>query len=321
MNDLRRCAAALLIGLASAASFAADAWPSKPITIINPWTAGGPAELVIRAVAEPLQQRLGQTVIVDSRGGANGTIGAAAVARAAPDGYTLLSGHVGPIVIAPALPQKPPYDSVKDFVPITQLVSGATVLVVRSDSPHTTLAALMAWAKANPGKLTYGSVGIGSTTHLAGATLARMTGTELTHIPYKGSAPINTDLLGGQIVTAFVNVAGVLPLIQSGKLRPLAVSTTRRTSVLADVPAVAETLPGFEVNSWYGLMAPAGTPAAIVERLHKEVAAILETPAIVAKLREYGLEPEGTTPAAFATKIKADLLWWQAAVKAADIKE
>jgi tripartite-type tricarboxylate transporter receptor subunit TctC len=143
----------------------------------------------------------------------------------------------------------------------------------------------------------------------------------MTHIPYRGSAPINTDLLGGQIVTAFVNVAGVLPLIKSGQLRPLAVSTTRRSAALADVPTVAETLPGFEINSWYGLMAPAGTPPAIVERLHKEVTAILKTPEMVARLHDFGLEPEGTTPAAFAAKIKADLLLWQAAVKAADIKE
>ena len=317
---LKALAALALLALHGAAS-AADVYPSKPITIINPWAAGGPAELLIRPIAEQLQRRLGQPVIVDSRGGANGTIGATVVARAAPDGYTLLSGHAGPIVISPALPQKPPYDPVKDFAPITQLVSGPTVLVVRSDAPYKTLAQLLAYAKANPGKVSYGSVGIGSTTHLAGATLAHLTGTELTHIPYRGSSPINTDLLGGQIVAAFVNVAGVLPLIKDGKLRPLAVSTTRRSAVLAGVPTVAETVPGFEINSWYGLLAPAGTPPAIIDRLYKESTAILKTPEMMARLRDFGLEPEGTTPQVFAAKIKADLLLWQAAVKAADIKE
>lgn len=296
-------------------------YPTKPITIINPWAAGGPAELMIRTIADKLQQRLGQVVLIDSRGGANGTIGAAAVARAAPDGYTLLSGHVGPMVIAPALPQKPPYDTLRDFAPITQLVSGPTVLVMRGDSPIKSLGALIAYAKANPGKVTYGSVGIGSTTHLAGAMLSQMTGTEMTHIPYRGSSPINTDLLGGQIMMAFVNVAGVMPLIKDGRMIPLAVSSLQRAAALPNVPTVAETLKGFEVNSWYGLLAPAKTPKPIIDRLQREVTAVLKMPDVSAKLQEFGLEPEGSSSAAFAEKIKVDLVRWQAAVKLADIKE
>jgi len=302
-------------------AFAQDAYPSRPVMIINPWTAGGPAEAIIRPIAEKLTQRMGQNFVVDNRGGANGTIGATAVARAKADGYTLLFSHVGPIAISPSLPNKPPYDSVKDFAPITQISSGPTALVVRADFPAKTLADLTNYAKKNPGKVSYGSVGIGSTTHLAGATLAQMTGTDMIHIPYKGSSQINTDLLGGQITSAFVNVAGVISLIQDGKLRPLAVSTTRRAAVLPDVPAVAETLPGFEVNSWFGLMAPAGTPPAIVSKLHAEVVQILKMPDIALRMKDNGLDPEGTTPEAYAAKIKGDITRWAASIKAADIKE
>jgi tripartite-type tricarboxylate transporter receptor subunit TctC len=316
---LTLCAFSLLS--AGIPAVAQDAYPSHPVMIINPWTAGGPAEAIIRPIAEKLTQRLGQTIVVDSRGGANGTIGATAVARAKADGYTLLFSHVGPIAISPSLPNKPPYDSVKDFAPITQIASGPTVLVVRADFPARTLADLTNYAKKNPGKVSYGSVGIGSTTHLAGATLAQMTGTDMIHVPYKGSSQINTDLLGGQITSAFVNVAGVISLIQDGKLRPLAVSTTRRTAVLPDVPAVAETLPGFEVNSWYGLMAPAGTPPAIISKLHAEVVQILKMPDIASRMKDNGLDPEGTTPEAYAAKIKGDITRWAASIKAADIKE
>ena len=259
--------------------------------------------------------------MVDSRGGANGTIGAAAVARARPDGYTLLFSHVGPIAISPVLPQKPPYDPIKDFAPITQIASGPTVLVVRPDFPAKTLAEYLDYAKKNPGRVSYGSVGPGSTTHLAGATIAHMIGTEMIHIPYKGSAPINNDLLGGNISSAFVNVAGVMGLIQSGQLRPLAVSTTSRAALLPNVPAVAETLPGFEVNSWYGLMAPAGTPPAIVNKLYQEVAQILKLPEIASRMKDNGLDPEGTTPEQYGAKIRADLVRWANSVKAAGIKE
>ncbi|MDM0032463.1 tripartite tricarboxylate transporter substrate binding protein [Variovorax sp. J22P271] len=322
-HRLMSCISALVLSapLLAFPAVAADAWPSRPVTIINPWAAGGPAEAIIRPIAEKLGQRLGEPFVVDSRGGANGTIGAAAVARAQPDGYTLLFSHVGPIAISPALPNKPSYDSVKDFAPITQIVSGPTVLVVRSDFPVRSLAELIAYAKAHPGQVAYGSVGIGSSTHMAGATLAQMSGTQMIHVPYRGSSMINTDLLGGQIQTAFVNVAGVVGLIKDGKLRPIAVSTTKRTSALPDVPTVAESYPGFEVNSWYGLMAPAKTPPAIIARLHAEIVEILKMPDIQQRLKDNGLDAEGTTPDAYGAKIKSDLVRWAAAVKAADIKE
>ena len=321
-NLLRLALAASATTAAGGSALAQDAYPSRPVLVINPWAPGGPSEAIIRPIADKLTQRLGQPFVIDSRAGANGTIGAAMVARAKPDGYTLLFSHVGPIAISPALPTgKPPYDSIKDFAPITQIVSGSTVLVVRPDFPAKTLGELIEYARKNPGKVSYGSVGIGSTTHLAGNNLARLGGVEMVHVPYKGSAPINTDLLGGQITTAFVATSGVMGLILDGKLRPLAVSTTTRTGVLPNVPTVAETYPGFEVNSWYGLMAPAGTPPAIVHKLQAEVAAILKLPEIAQKLKDSGLDPEGTTPDAYAAKIKEDLARWAATVKAANLKE
>jgi tripartite-type tricarboxylate transporter receptor subunit TctC len=316
-RSLCLCCAALAAGAASAA----EPYPSRPVTIINPWTAGGPSDAIIRPIAQQLASRLGQPFLIDNRSGANGTIGATAVARAKPDGSTLLFAHVNPIAIAPALPQKPPYDPVRDFAPITLIASGPAVLVVREDFPAKTLTELMAYAKANPGKVSYGSVGIGSNTHLAGSMLATLAKVEMVHVPYRGSGPIQTDLLGGQITTAFVTLSGALGLIQEGKLRALAVSTGKRSSVLPQVPAVAETLPGFEVNGWYGLMAPANTPPEIVKKLHDEVASILRMPEIASRLKEGGMEPESTTPSAFADMIKTELSRWAAAVKAANITE
>ncbi len=316
---LTLCATALTLSMATA--FAADPYPARPVTIINPWAAGGPAEGIIRPIAEKLAQRMGQPFIIDTKSGANGTIGTTYVARAKPDGYTLLFAHVGPVAISPGLPQKLPYDPVKDFAPITQISSSPTVLVVRSDFPAKTLPELLAYAKAHPGKVAYGSVGIGSTTHLAAATLAQAGKVDMIHAPYRGSSLVNTDLLGGQIQTAFVGVGGVRGLIQEGKLRALAVSEAKRSDVLPNVPTVAETLPGFEMTTWYGLMAPAGTPPEIVAKLQAEVAAVLKLPDIAQRMRDNGIEPEGTTTDAFAARIKGDLVRWAAAIKVADVKE
>lgn len=307
--------------MAGVAVEAAEAWPTKPVTIINPWAAGGPAEGIIRPIAQQLSQRLGQQFLVDTKSGANGTIGATAVARAKADGYTLLFAHVGPIAISPALPTKLSYDPLKDLLPITQISSSPTVLVVRGDHPAKTLNDLLNLARSQPGKLTYGSVGIGSTTHLAFATLAHQAKVQMVHVPYRGSSLVNTDLLGGQIHAAFVGVAGVRALIQEGRLRALAVSEAKRSEILPGVPTVAETLPGFEMTTWYGLMAPAGTPANIVSKVSKEVASILKLPEIAGRMRDNGLEPEGTTPDAFAARIRDDLGRWAAAVHAAEIKE
>ncbi|MEN9774585.1 MAG: hypothetical protein RL322_1655 [Pseudomonadota bacterium] len=306
--------------LAAGLAQAQGAYPNRTVVIVNPWTAGGPAEALIRPIAERLTQRLGQTFVIETKSGANGTIGSNFVARAKPDGHTLLFGHVGPLAISPGMAQKPPYDSVKDFAPITQVASGATVLVVRADFPAKTLKEFLDYVKAQPGKVSYGSVGPGSTTHIAGATVARMVGSEMIHVPYKGSAPINTDLMGGTISSAFVNIAGAMPLIKDGRLRALATTTLKRPAVFPDLPTVHELLPGFEINSWYGLLAPAGTPPEIIDRLHKEVAAILKLPEVSQRMVVNGNDPEGTTPKEFGDKIKGDIARWATAIKAANVK-
>ncbi len=313
----------LLAGCAlwAGAAAAADPYPSRPVTIINPWAAGGPSDAIIRPIAQQLAARLGQPFVIENKAGANGTIGATAVARAAPDGHTLLFAHVNPIAIAPSLPQKPPYDPVKDFAPISLIASGPAVLVVRSDFPAKTLDELIAYARTNPGKVSYGSVGVGSNTHLAGSLLAHLAQVEMLHVPYKGSAQIQTDILGGNLVTGFVTLSGALGLINEGRLRALAVSTAKRSSVLPNVPAVAETLRGFEISGWYGLMAPANTPPAIIKRLNTELTAVLHSPEMVARLRDAGMESEPMTPEAFGEMIKAELARWPVAIKAANIKE
>ncbi|MGB3067418.1 MAG: tripartite tricarboxylate transporter substrate binding protein [Ottowia sp.] len=318
-DGLKRRGILFALLAASVGASANGAYPTRAVTIINPWAAGGPSDSFIRPIAQELGTRLGQPVVIDNKSGANGTIGATYVARAKPDGYTLFFSHLNPIAIAPSLQPKPPYDSVKDFAPITLIASGPAVLVVRSDFPANNLAEFLAYAKANPNKVSYGSVGIGSNTHLAGSMLADAGKVEMVHVPYRGSSAIQTDILGGQISSAFVNLSGALGLIQQGRLRPLAVSTTKRSSALPQTPAVAETLPGFEVNGWYGLMAPANTPPEIIKKLNTEVTAILKMPEIVSRLKDGGMEPAPLTPEAYAAMIKSEIPRWAAAAKAAHL--
>lgn len=313
---LRHICLSLVACLALANLAAAQGYPNKPIKVINPWTPGGPADIVARPIMAKLAERLGQPVVIENRAGANGVIGSTAVAKAPADGYTLLFSHVGPIAISPAMQTAMPYNSVKDFEPITQVVSAPTVLLVRADLPVKTLQDLIAYAKSRPDKLTYGSVGPGSTTHLAGEMLHSMAGIDILHVPYKGAGPVITDLIGGQIDMAFINISGAMSYLESGRLRGLAVSTIKRSSLLPNLPAIAEFYPGFEVNSWYGLMAPAGTPKAIVTRLQSEIASILKSPDIVQLLKTSGLDAEGSTPEQYAAKIKDDLVRWAAVVKA-----
>ena len=304
-----------LSGLLAAGATLAAGYPDKPITVINPWTSGGPADTVARPVLQKLSERLGQPVIMENKPGANGVIGSAFVARAAPDGYTLLFSHVGPITISPAVQKDMPYDSLRDFKPITQIVSAPTVLLVRPSLPIHNLKELVDYARANPGKLSYGSVGPGSTTHLAGEILSTMADIKLLHVPYKGAAPVVNDMHGGSIDMSFLNIAGAISYIKSGQLRAIGVTTLKRSPLLPDLPAIAETYPGFEVNSWYGLMAPARTPDDIVVMLQKQVAEIIRSPDIVELFARNGLTPEGTTPAQYTGQIKTDLARWRNVVQ------
>ena len=302
-------------GLLAAGATLAAGYPDKPITVINPWTSGGPADTVARPVLQKLSERLGQPIIMENKSGANGVIGCAFVARAAPDGYTLLFSHVGPITISPAVQKDMPYDSVRDFKPITQIVSAPTVLLVRPSLPIHNLKELVDYARANPGKLSYGSVGQGSTTHLAGEILSTMANIKLLHVPYKGAAPVVNDMLGGSIDMSFLNIAGAISYVKSGQLRSIGVTTLKRSPLLPDLPTISEAYPGFEVNSWYGLMAPAKTPDDIVDMLQKQVAEIIRSPDIVELFSRNGLTPEGTTPVQYAEQIKTDLARWRNVVQ------
>lgn len=310
-----------LAALALCAAASAQSYPTKPIKVISPWSPGGPAEALARMVTGKMAEGLGQPIVIESKPGANGEIGTAYVAGAAPDGYTILLSHLGPTAISPALKRSLPYDPLKGFEPISQVVAGPTLLVVRNDLPVKSVQELVDYAKANPGKLAYGSVGVGSTTHLAGEMLNMTAGIETIHVPYKGSTPILGDLMGGRLAFAFVGISGSLGQARAGQIRAIAISTLKRSPSAPDIPAVAETLPGFELNSWYGMMAPAGTPKPVVARLNAELVKALKMPDVVAWMQKFGLDPAPTTPEEHAAYIKAEIAKWTKIVKAANIKQ
>ncbi len=314
MNKTIRYAAAMIGALLLSTSFAQN-WPTKPLRMINPYAAGGFGDTIARPMFDQLGQSLGQPIIVESHAGANGTIASNVVAKANPDGYTLLIANLGPIAMNPVLYPATTLDPLKAFVPITQLVSGPLVILTHPEFAAKTLPELMQYARNNPGKVSYGSVGPGSTTHLAGELLALKGKVDLLHVPFKGAAPVITNLLGKQVDIGIVNISLAKPHIDAGRLIPIAVTTLKRSSILPNVPAVAEVVPGFEVNPWWGLMAPAGTSPEVVARIEKEMIRILQIPSIATKLRESGLEPEGTTASAFGKTIASDLEQWREVVK------
>ncbi len=293
----------------------AQNWPDKAIRFVNPFAPGGFGDGVARPMFEQLGQTLGQPIIVESQAGANGSLASNVVAKSAPDGYTLLIGNLGPIAINPTLYPETTADPLKVFSPIMQLVSGPLVLLVHPDFQAKTLEELIATAKEDPGKLTYGSVGAGSTTHFAGELLKMQSHVDILQVPFRGAAPALINLLGRQIDMAFVNISIAKPHIDSGKLRALAVTTLKRSSILPDVPAVAEILPGFEVNPWWGLLAPINTPPQIVDRIQTELARILKDPAIADRLRQNGLEPEPSTSAEFAQRIASEIQKWREVIR------
>lgn len=305
---LRRTAALLgcaLLAL-SAAGANAQTWPSKPITLIVPFAAGGTTDVLARALADKLSLGLGQTVIVDSKPGAGATLGADYVAKAKPDGYTLLMGAVHH-TIATSVYKKLPYDFQKDFAPITTVALVPNVLVVNSSTPVKNVAELVTMLKAAPDKYNFGSNGNGTAQHLIGTQFQALTGTSVAHIPYKGSAPLATDLLGGQVTMAFDTVTPVLPHIKGGKLRPLAVTTARRSSALPDVPTLEEAgLKGFNIGTWFGVLAPVATPRDVVAKLNTEMVKVIQSPEFRKRMEEIGAEPVGNTPEQMAQQIKGE---------------
>ncbi len=283
-----------------------QAWPNKPISLVVPFPAGGTTYVLARALAEKLTQSLGQTVIVESKPGAGATLGADFVAKAKPDGYTLLVGAVHH-TIASSVYKKLPYDLQKDFAPITEIALVPNVLVVNAATPAKNVAELVALAKTQPGKLNYGSNGNGTAQHLIGTQFQNLTATDLVHVPYKGSGPLTTDLLGGQVTMSFDTITPVLQHIKSGKLRALAVTTGKRSTALPDVPTLDEAgLKGFDIGTWFGVLAPMATPKDIVARLNAEMVKVIQSPDFKKRMEEIGAEPVGNSAERMAQLIKAD---------------
>jgi tripartite-type tricarboxylate transporter receptor subunit TctC len=301
--------------------WAQDVWPSKPIRIIVPFAAGGTSDVLARTLGERLQVALKQTVVIDNKAGAGGVIGADAAAKSAPDGYTFLLGTIASHAINPALQPKIPYNAAKDFAPVILLGSISNVLLVGADQPYKNVKELIAATKAKPGSIAFASAGTGSSQHMSGETFKLLTGAELTHVPYKGSAPAVQDVIAGQIPMSFETATVALPHIQSGKVRALAVTSAKRTKVLPDTPTMQEAgVPGFDVASWQALYAPAGTPPAIVQRMNTEIAKIIASPDTKAKMDGLGLEYTPNTPAQFAEFGHAELAKWARIVKDGNVQ-
>ncbi|MEY4751019.1 MAG: hypothetical protein RIQ60_3233 [Pseudomonadota bacterium] len=284
----------------------AQVWPSKPITLIVPFPAGGTTDVLARALGDKLQQALGQPVIVESKPGAGATLGADYVAKSKADGYTLLVGAVHH-TIASSVYKKLAYDFQKDFAPITEIALVPNVLVINANAPAKTVSELVALIKSQPGKFSYGSNGNGTAQHLIGTQFENITATDILHVPYKGSGPMATDLLGGQIQLSFDTITPVLPHIKGGKLRALAVTTARRSSALPDVPTLDEAgLKGFNIGTWFGVLAPAATPKDIVARLNAEMVKVIKSPEFRKRMDEIGAEPIGNSSEQMAAQIKAE---------------
>jgi len=300
---------------------AAQAWPARPIRMIVPVAPGGGADITSRLVAQKLSERFGQQVVVDNRSGAGGIIGLEMLARSTPDGYTISQAGVGPLAVNPSLHAKLPYDPLKDFAPILRAVSALNVLVVHPSVPVHSVKDLVAFAGANPGKLNYGSSGPGRADHLAGELFSMMTGVRMQHVPYKGGGPAMTDLVGGNLQLIFATVSTAASHIKSGKIRTLANTSAVRSDLFPDLPTIAESgLPGFAIDNWYSFIAPAGTPAAIVDTFNVEIARALSQPDVRDRLQALGIVPFTTArPAEFAQYLRAEIAKYAKLVKAVGI--
>ena len=321
---LRLLGAPLLVLLATsnlAAAYAQERWqPQRPIRLIVPYGPGGSSDVIARALAVEMGQNLGQTVFVDNKAGGQGTIAMQEAARATPDGYTVVLGHVGTLAVNPAMMRKLPYDPLKDFVPVALLTRVPMLFAVGPANPSTTLAQFVAGTKATPGKLNYGSAGNGSAGHLAFEMLKLAAGMDVTHVPYKGTGAQMTDLLAGNIDAAAAGLPGFLPHVKAGKLRILAVGAAQRLPAIPEVPTVAESgYPGFESSQWFGLLVPAKTPAAVVERLHAEAIKALQSPSVRRRMEEDSSTPSPMGPRDFAAFIAAEQKRWGEVVRHAHL--
>jgi tripartite-type tricarboxylate transporter receptor subunit TctC len=312
--------AACLLPAMPLPGLAAAAYPEKTLRIVAPFPPGGGVDLVARLIAQSLAEGFMQPVIVDNRPGATGRIGTELVARAAPDGYSLLLGSVGANAIIPAAHRNLPYDAINDFAAISLVASAPYVLVVHPSLPAKTLPELIALARGKPGQLAYSSSGNLSGAHLSGELINLLARVSMLHVPYKGAAPAMNDLLGGQVAMTFAAIPGTVPHVQAGRLRALGVTGARRAQALPQVPAIGEVLKGYEVTQWYGLFAPAATPREIVNRLHAETVRALERPEVRRRLIDIGTDPVGGTPDQLAAQVKSEIARWGELIRKAGIK-
>jgi tripartite-type tricarboxylate transporter receptor subunit TctC len=315
MRRILAAAAAVVALSVAGAARAQEGWPQRPVTIVVPFGAGGSADLTARIVYAHLQARLGQAFVIENKGGAGGSIGAGFVAKAAPDGYTLLIGTVSTNAINAALYPRLAYDIDRDFQPVSLLVRFPNLLFVNPKLPATSVAQLIDYLKAHPGKINYGSSGIGTSSHLSVAMFAVATGTEMTHVPFRSTAEVVNSMIGGHIDLAIDSMTTVLPHAQAGSVRALAVTTPQRNASAPDLPTIGETLPGYEATAWQGLFAPAATPRPIVDRLAAEVKRILELPEVIASLHAVGAEPAPLAGEAFAAFARTERAKWKEVVR------
>ncbi len=312
-----------IAALATAPAWADPAYPNKPIRIIVPFTPGGSPDVLARTIGQKITETTGSPVVIENVPGAGGTIGADRVAKAPADGYTLLMGHVGTLAVAPAVYPNLPYDPIKSFAPVAWVAKVPNVLAVHPSMPANNVAELVKYLKANPGKVNYGSGGNGSAAHLAMEYFKLSTQTFVVHVPYRGTAPSVTDAVAGQIQMVFTGAPALVPMVKAGKLRAIAVSSPKRLDLLPDVPTLAESgvkgLEGFEADQWYGLVAPAGTPAAIVQKLNQVVNANLSAPEVVTRLKSEGATATPASPDAFGQLIQREIKRWRPVVLNAKI--
>ena len=321
MKNVYLMAACVLAAGQLAVEASAQSYPTRPIRWIVTYPPGGPTDVVARAIGAKLTEAWGQQVVIDNRAGAAGIIGTDLAAKAVPDGYTLLFGTSAGLTINPALSSKLPYDAVRDFAPISLLVLNPQILVLHNSVPANTVKELIALAKARPGQLNYASVGLGSPNHMGMELLKALTGIDIVHVPYKGTGPAITDLLGGQVQLMFNSMPSVLPLVAGGKLKGLAVGSAQRSPAIPELPTVAEAgVPGFENVTWYGMFAPAKTAPEIIARLNKQVVQILAAPEMTQRLASQGAEPRSSTPEELVRFMRVESERWKKVIKTAGIK-
>lgn len=300
---------------------AAQAYPSRPVRFVVPFAPGGSTDTLARTMSQKLSEYMGQHVVVDNRPGANGDIGMLIVARAAPDGYTIVLGYIANLGIGPSLYDKMPYDPVKDFAAITQVAAASNILVVHPSLPAKDVREFIAYTKANPKKVNFASAGVASVGHLTGELLNELAGMDMVHVPYKGSGQAITDLVGGHVKVMISGMASTLPHVKSGKLRALAVTGAKRTTAAPEVPTIAESgFPKFEATSWFGVLAPANTPRPVITRLNADIVKTLQQPDVIQRLGAAGFEIVSGTPEQFAAYIKSEIRKWEKVVKASGAK-